>query len=268
MKKITLLTSFLTVLLCSCTHYYYVANIQNVPLFREKNEFRFSGTVGGGDESSCIEAQTGYSVTDNIGIMANFMSARGGNVSSKNYGKGNYLEGAIGYYKPEGKYGIFEVYGGLGGSNQYHEYSGLRYNDITGTFENVPYGSADLSYLKFFIQPSYGITLNLLDVALSARFCSVDYNIKNNNASGSSDEYDKIYSLANTIHFNVEPALTVRAGWKNIKVQFQAEYAGLINNGYQSTSNNQSSSFGEDWHLSIGLNIAFAKRFKQSDKKN
>jgi len=81
-----------------------------------------------------------------------------------------------------------------------------------------------------------------------------------NNALGNAGEYNNLYTLANTNHFNVEPAITVRGGWKNIKLQFQAEYAGLVNN--------RSSSFGEDWHLSLGLNIAFSKRFRQSAPKN
>jgi len=259
MKIITTITLVLAALLCSCTHYYYVANVQNVPLFKEKNELRLSGAYAEGDESACIEAQAGYSITDKIGVFADFMSGKGGDVSGNNFGKGNYLEGAIGYYKPTGKFGVFEIYGGLGGCNQHHEYSGSQYNNITSSYENVSYGSADLSYLKFFIQPSYGITFNVLDVALSTRFCNVYYNRMDNNALGNAGEYNNLYTLANTNHFNVEPAITVRGGWKNIKLQFQAEYAGLVNN--------RSSSFGEDWHLSIGLNVAFAKGFWQSAPK-
>jgi len=41
MKKQLIALLFLPVLFCSCSHYYYVPNSQNVPLFREKNEYRF-----------------------------------------------------------------------------------------------------------------------------------------------------------------------------------------------------------------------------------
>ena len=114
MKKFATTTLFLVVLLSSCSHYYYIPNIQNVPLFKGKDEYRISGAYGGGDKSSCIEVQAAYSVTDKIGIMTDFMSAKGGNVSGKNYGKGNYFEGAIGYYKPIKRTGVIEIYGGLG----------------------------------------------------------------------------------------------------------------------------------------------------------
>ena len=78
MKKQLIALLFLPVLFCSCSHYYYVPNSQNVPLFREKNEYRFSGTLAGVEESSSKELQAAYSVTDHIGVMANFMSAKGG----------------------------------------------------------------------------------------------------------------------------------------------------------------------------------------------
>jgi hypothetical protein len=246
MKTIMGIASILAVLLCSCSHYYYVANVQNVPLFKEKNELRLTGIYGEGDESRGVEVQSAYSITDNIGVMADFMSARGGDVSGNNYGKGNYFEGAVGYYKPAGKYGVFEMYGGLGKSSQHHEYTSLYYNEYEG--------SADVSYIKYFVQPSFGITFKALDIALSTRLCSVYYNKIDNKVLGNSYEYNDLHSLVYTNHFNLEPALTIRGGWKNVKVQFQAEYAGLINN--------QDLFFGEEWHISFGLNFAIAKRYK------
>ncbi len=70
-----------------------------------------------------MEIQADYSVADNIGVMTNFMSAKGGDVSYDNedLGKGNYLEAAIGYYKPIEKYSVFEIYGGVCGGNQHHQ---------------------------------------------------------------------------------------------------------------------------------------------------
>lgn len=109
MKKITT-TFFLAVMFCSCSHYYYVPNVQNVPLFREKNEYRLSGTYGFGTETSCLEVQGAYSVTSNFGIMTNFMSAKGIENSEESWAKGTYLDVAIGYYKPLLKSGVFEIY--------------------------------------------------------------------------------------------------------------------------------------------------------------
>jgi hypothetical protein len=246
MKTIMGITSILAVFLCSCSHYYYVANVQNVPLFKEKNEIQLSGSYGGGDESVSIDIQTAYSITDNIAVMANFMHANGGDPAYKNYGKGNFFEGAIGYFKPVGKYGVFQIYGGIGGCGQHHEYSSTYYNEYEG--------SSDLSYVRYFVQPSFGITFKALDIAFSTRFCDVYFNKIDNNVTGNYYPATDLYSLKYSNHFNLEPALTIRGGWKNIKLQIQAEYAGLINN--------QELYFGEDWHLSIGLNFLIAKRYK------
>lgn len=251
-RKPIMTVLFLTVLLSSCSHYYYVANVQNVPLFKEKNELRLSGTYGEGDETRCLEIQTAYSVTDNIGVMADFMSASGGDISSKNYGKGNYFEGAIGYYRPTGKYGVIEIYTGLGGSNQHHEYSSTDYNDY--------HGSSDLSFIKFFVQPSFGLTFNALEIALSTRAGSLSYYNINNKISGDVNRYYDLNTVANKNHFILEPAATLRAGWKYVKVQAQVGYAGIVNR--------PGLDFGEEWHITIGLNIALAKRYSNPSPKN
>jgi hypothetical protein len=223
-----------------------VPNVQNVPLFKEKNEYRFSGTYGEGDESTCVEVQAAYSVTDKIGVMTDFMSARGGTVSSKNYGKGNYLDGAIGYYKPIGRFGVFEIYGGLGGSNQQHEYTSAYYNQYNGT--------SDLSFIKLYIQPSFGLTFNVFDIALSTRICRLSFNNIYNNIYGNTNLYNELNTIANKNHLFLEPAITLRGGWKNVKVQFQAAYTSYLNN--------PKLYFFEEYHFSIGLDVTIAERYK------
>jgi hypothetical protein len=231
------------VLLNGCNHYYYVANIQNVPLFKEKNELRFSGAFSFGDESSCFEAQAAYSVTDKIGLMANYMHAQGGDVPGKDYGKGNYYEGGAGYYKPIGLDKVFEIYGGIGGGSQHHEYSSSYYGDYEG--------NAELSLVNLYIQPSFGFTYNFLDVAGSARFCRVSFtNIDNHNAS------DDINSLSDKSCLYLEPAITLRAGWKYVKMQVQASYAANINS--------PRIYIGEEAHISIGLYFTLAERLKKN----
>ena len=68
------------------------------------------GSVGEGNYSSSLEAQVAVSVTEKMAIMANFMRATGGDIGSTNYGKGNYLEGALGYFRPINRFGVFEIY--------------------------------------------------------------------------------------------------------------------------------------------------------------
>jgi len=189
------------------TQYYYVPNIQNVFLFRHKNEYRVMVETAAGDESTCTEVQTAYSVTDKIGVMANVMTAKGANSSSNNSAKGNFLEAAIGYYKPVQKAGVFEVYGGFGGGNQHHVYADS--------------GTSALSSLKLFLQPSYGFTFNPVDIAFSTRLSALSFVSTQNHVFGNPVRYEEANNLSHQTHLLLEPALTVRAGWKNVKLQLQ-----------------------------------------------
>jgi hypothetical protein len=254
MKYLAITTLLLAVLLCSCTHYYYVPNIQNVPLLREKDEFHFSGSYAEGDESRCFEAQTAYSVSKNIGLMANYMHAWGGEVSDNNYGRGHYIEGAIGYFKPIEDYGVFEIYGGFGSSKQHHEITSPTYDPIAGITHTIYNGNTDVSFTKLFIQPSFGVTFNFIDLAVSTRFYSVSYNKIKNHIVGNSDEYNFPTNLSGKSHLFLEPAVTARLGWKNLKFQSQLSYAWYLSNS--------SFWFHEEWHFSVGLYLTIANRMK------
>ncbi len=242
-KVFSFLISLSAVLLSGCTHYYYVPNVQNVPLFKEKNEFRFSGSVGIGDESESYEIQAAHSVSDRIGIMGNFMYAQD-NYEDNRYGKGSYFDGAIGYYKPiideDSGYGVFEIYGGIGRSTQHHLYDNR--------------ARSDLSFIKLFIQPSFGLTTNFLDLAVSTRINRLSFGNANISKPIPSDQICP-KELSGKNYLLLEPAVTARFGWKNVKVQFQLE--GVYD------LNNSNPDFYEDYHISLGLYFSFAERFKK-----
>jgi hypothetical protein len=249
MKYLMKTILFSAFFLWGCSHYYYIANIQNVPLLREKNDSRLSGAFAFGDESKCIEVQGAYALTDKVGLLADFMSAWGGDVSDKDYGKGIYFDGALGYFKPVKKSGVFEIYGGLGGSSQHHEYSGLHYDSGSGGFYNAYDGNSDLSFLKFFVQPSFGLKFSIFEVAVSTRFSGLSYFSVNNHVYGNSYLSDDLTSISEKGHFFLEPAATLRMGWENINIQVQGLYSGYLNR--------HESDIAEEAHLSVGLYIVF-----------
>jgi hypothetical protein len=238
MKKIISFFVFILAM-SSCTHYYYIPPTHNVPLFREKGEYRAAVSMGGGEEISTIDIQTACSITDKFAVLANFMTADGGNRNSENWGKGNYLDAAFGYFQPIGAHGVFEIYGGCGGSKQHHQYR----NGET----------SDLSFTKIFIQPSTGLTFSGMDVALSCGLSNIYFfNIVNN--------YENNFPVddiaKNKNNFLFEPSLTVRGGWKYLKLQFQL--------GFSQNLSNKNLNF-ETTKLNAGLTFAFGKRFQ---KKN
>lgn len=226
-------------------------NVHNVSLFREKNEYRLCVATSGGEEISSTEIQAASSITGNIAVMTNVMLAKGGEKGYGDWGKGKYADVAAGYYKPLGRSGVFEVYGGFGASSQQHQYSNNQYA-----------GRSDLSFTKLFIQPSIGATSNVVDIAFSTRFCNLSFHRVNNQIIEHHDEYEYYYldKIARNKHsFLIEPALTLRGGWKYVKVQLQM--------GWNINLTHSDMRF-ETVHGSLGLYITIADRYQKKPVDN
>jgi hypothetical protein len=235
-----------TMLLSSCSHYYYVQNTHNVPLFKERNEARISGSLAGGDKTESIEIQGAYSVTDHVAIAVNAMSTTGGSVADHDYGRGKYFDAALGYFQPISNWMVLEMYGGVGKGVQKHEYSyNYDYQD----------GWSRLSYNKIYLQPSYGLTLlDYFDVAVSTRvgllsYYDISYDIENTYETMDMEKLD------DRLHIMFEPALTLRGGWKYFKIQTQVAYV--------ETWNRTDLGMVEEIHVSAGLYISLGKRFNR-----
>jgi hypothetical protein len=240
----------LAVSLSGCTSY-YVPNTQNVPLFKEKNEFRISATKA----FVTTEVQAAYSVTHNIAVMANFMRVRDMAMTDPSWGRENYIESAIGYYTPFMEKGVFEIYGGCGFSNQYYQYS---YFSV-GSLRNSS-GTASFSFTKFFIQPSVGFTSGIFDFAFSARLSNLHYYKINSKINVGNSEYSKLDLIRqNTNSFVFEPAFTTLIGFKYVKIQLQSGVAINLNN----PNSNFQTPLG-----SLGLQIAIPKKFWKQFEKN
>ena len=249
----------LIVLLCAlifegCAHFYYLPSNPNVPLFTEKNEFHGSISIGGGPISSGTDVQAAMALTDHIAVMTNYMSSKysSNDPDNKNLAKAKYFEGAAGYFKPFNRFWVFEVYGGLGSCSQHHEYY---------AWPNYTYrGKADLTYVKSFLQPSLGVTFNAFDIALSSSFSRLNFNKINNSVDQNSSYYNDLDMIArNRKSYLFEPAITLRGGWKFVKMQFQ--YLLSVN------LTNDDLMF-EPYKVSFGIYISLSKKYwnDRSDK--
>lgn len=236
MTRQTFLLMIAAIPLSSC-HYYYKPNVSNVPLFLEKDEYRVAASVSGGEYIKTLEVQGAYSITNHLAVMSNFMYGYGGDKKKYNYGRGRYLDAAIGYYKPFGRSKVFELYGGLGGCSQFHQYS------ISA--------SSNLFFIKPFIQPSIGFTSKAFDIALSSRISRLSFHGIQDQSQGL--DYGNVREISlNRTSFLMEPALTLRGGWKYTKLQLQL--TGLINlKGLHLPFENH--------NASIGLYFALPKRY-------
>ena len=253
MKNIFLLI-LLALCLSSCTHYYYMPAVKNVPLFKEKNEYRLSGALATSQEIDAKEIQAAYSISNRFAIMANYMNANGGDLNSNNWGKGQYLEGAFGYYNNYQKNKVFQVFAGMGIGNQQHKYQESSYSFMGSGAIYYDIGSSDLSFRKYFIQPSIGYTNKIVDIAFTSGLGMLSfYNINNNIQSDRQPYLDLDAIEKNRNRFLLENALTLRLGWNYVKVQFQLQTSHQL--GKPSLKFEQGAA-------SIGLSFAFADRFK------
>lgn len=249
--------------LTGCSHYYYVPVAQNVPLFKEKKEFRTSVILSKqyddftDDEISMTDIQAAYAVTDHFAVLSNYMSARGDNPKFTNeIGKGSYFDMMAGYYRALGRHSVFELYGGVGGSNQQHKY---------GVF-----GSSDLKFNKLIIQPSIGFTFSGFDIAFTSGFSRLHFSTVTNNIDPSDVEYFKVADISNRRNSMLfEPSMTIRLGWKYVKFQFQLIYSQNINNP-QLQFQNGKASFGMSFSLANRYwnKAAADKSQKTSAKEN
>lgn len=237
-----------SILMVSCTHYYYVPPTQNVPLFKEKNEVRVNANVSN-DIGTGTDIQAAYAFSKQFALMANYSTVK--DEAEDANGKGSYFDMAIGYYKPIQKHFVFEVYGGIGKSNQHHQYT----NETYQYYEASKGGTSELSFIKVFIQPAFGITSNAFDVAVALPLSNVSFrNIKNGTTAGSTNDQMLKAISANKNSLLFEPSLTVRGGWKYLKIQLQVLASKKLNDPELSFF---------DYRSSVGLSFAFAERFKQ-----
>lgn len=205
--KITFFLAVLSLLMAACSPKYYVPNTQNVPLFTDAGQVSLTA-VGNGNQ---VEFQGAYALTNSIGIMANTGFYNPKDDGNGNGGSGKLFEGGIGYYKPFGEHLVFETYG-LVGFGDFENHFPSTGSSNTGKI------SGKLS--RFALQPAIGFTANRFSIALSSRLSSLHYGEPDGDLIF--DNEDQIaYLTENDAFFLVEPALTLRAGLKKIKLQLQ-----------------------------------------------
>ncbi len=264
MKKTPLLLS-LGLILSSCHQLYYVPSIQNVPVFREKNEFNLSGAYAVGNESESGELQTSYSITNHLGITTNFMKTKIGNYAKEDFVSGTNYDFGIGYFTPLGSKAVFEVYSGYGRNRQHHGYSHSERNSPTGTIEYISDGDAYLKYRKIYFQPAVGLVSDYFDVIGSLRISQVKYTYIDYDEGINPEDIMIMDMLEGKYHYIIEPAITLRTGWKYIKFQFQASYAENLNDTDDDNDDDDLYDFIEGPHISCGFYLTLSQRWKKKE---
>jgi hypothetical protein len=206
-------------LMISCTHYLYAPNMHNVPLFQQKEEFHLDLSGSMGNEFTAFEVQGAFSLTDNIGIMANgfIVDRERGELFPDEYGRGHLIEGGAGAFLPLDHNMVFETFFGLGLGKVEHGYE-------TGV-------TSMLNVNRYFLQPSVGYTSDFVDLAISLRFSGLRYNDIHLTGILEEDDQEQIqYAVRNPFSLLIEPAVTLRCGWEHVKFQLQVVFSENLKN--------------------------------------
>lgn len=222
MKKLYWLLLAPAMAFVACNRSVYVPNQINVPLLKEKGEVKASASLS--------DWQAAYAVTDNFAVMANGQYiARLIRLEDDDYDddpivdpntRGGLFEVGAGYTKALGasKKAVVEVYGGYGfGGFKTYDVAYLMKPDSVQGFDAYRLRT---KFHKFFIQPSFGLSHRVVEVAVSTRFSLVAFN---NVTSGSlafdGDQWARtdFQRLDGKVVPFMEPAATFRVGFKHFK---------------------------------------------------
>jgi hypothetical protein len=171
----------------------YLPNAVNTPLLSEEGEIQASAQIN----TSGTNVQFAYAPTDHLGLMIN-----GNTISiyeNSDYDRRRHIfgEAAAGYFQKLGKRGRFSAFGGLGFGN---------INPV-----NAPLPS--FNFIRGFVQPSIGLKTDVFDFGASSRFSYVQFT-----------------DLSTGEGFFIEPALTAKLGYKNIKLMTQMGFSIPLSN--------------------------------------
>lgn len=194
MKSAHWLLALLAIVLGSSCRSLYIPNGPNVPLMSEGDELQLGASIG----TNGYAAQIAYSPYYHWAIAAtgNTFTIRGGSGYSRNQVSFRHIygEAATGFYTRLGKYARLELLGGYGEGNSGHPEDNKRL------------------YRKVFAQPSIGISGPWLDAGFTPRLSFVNHYLTF--ADGLKTKSDLPSAF-------FEPTLTLRAGYEEMKFQFQ-----------------------------------------------
>lgn len=223
--------------LFSCSPKFYSPNTQNVPLISEQGE----GNINFSTNGNQFELQAAYGVTNHFGMQLNGGLFIPKNLDNGNGGSGKFGELGLGYFTSFDEKWILEAYG-LGGFGTVENHMPSTLEDYPGTTGNI---SANL--LRIGVQPSFGFKSKYFTIALSSRIVNLSYHKLRGDLTYR-DELQTDYLRDNASTFLIEPALTIRGGIEQFKLQVQYGYSFNLTNP----------SFRQDHILlTLGLNFSF-----------
>ena len=200
-----------TIGFAGCNPIYYSPNTQNVLMPETRGDVSLAGTSGGEN----VQLQAAYAVTDDVALQLNGGIFGRDENDGDDGGAGTFIEVGAGYTGGEDAGVSWEIVGLLG--------AGSVENDFPSTIEDSPETTGQLraDLLRFGVQPAFGYRSKFVDVAASTRLVGLSYRNVEGSLIYRGEDQVAMLSDGNR-YFLVEPAVTLRAGLENMKLQVQA----------------------------------------------
>jgi hypothetical protein len=239
-------------LLTSCSPVFYSTVGQNVPLFHEKGEVAFSGGIMSASTNSdgfipFAGASPGMALQGAVAVAsvaAVFASYYDMNYESDWHVNATYgeLGGGLFMYKPKSNF-VGELFGGVG-HGKIDNQSGME--------------ELNTEFMKYFIQPSAGLSGKVFDMAFTPRIGVVDYL----SHSATDNQVINDFFVERKTTFVFEPGVTVRVGYKGIRAQYQMNYSTFHYNRTYNSYNNETLDPIMNYYGSLSLFVLISRRWK------
>jgi predicted small lipoprotein YifL len=218
--KMLLLVSLISAAGCAVADpIYYRTSVMNIPNFKEKSEVNLAINAA---LPTAINVQAAYAFTNHLAIQGSYQT---GSEIEQERGGGFFggrtqevkrtfsdNEFALGYYTPIFEQSTFSIFGGYS--------AGKVVNDIKDK------GLSSANFNKWFMQSSLGFRDKNVEFIGSIKMGNLKYT--NLNQSYTQDEEVKNFeALKNPIPI-LETGWLMRAGYEDIKIQFQATTTHLL----------------------------------------
>lgn len=203
----------------------YIPNGPNVPLMSEGDELQAGLGVG----SNGYGAQLAYSPYYHWAITANgstFSLNSGGSFSTSQVFRHLYGEMGTGWYTRLNKYLRAEALVGYGAGNS----------------DSIGHKSL---YRKFYFQPTIGMSGPIVDFGITPRLCYISHYL---------DNVNDVKAKVSESGLFLEPSLTARIGYEQLKFQFQGGFAFALGDVPFTYRNS---------FVTMGIHLTFVKDFEK-----
>jgi hypothetical protein len=208
--KISIAFLFIIMALVGCSPVYYVPNAHNVPILDHKGQGAIYAGLDATDAAEGVNIQSAFAVSDAVGVQLNGFFTNGSAGDGK--GSGEYIELGIGYYKKLPFHFVFETYSLFGFGNMHNDYD---------KDSSSPNGRISANLFKIGIQPSISYKRKYFTLSLSNKISHLSYSSIRGDLYFSETGSETAYLESNKNNFLIEPAFSVSAGLKDVKLQFQ-----------------------------------------------